>query len=92
MRRAAKVDSTQVAIVDALRRIGCYVLHLHQLGGGVPDLLVWGRNRFMLMEVKTPGEKINKAQAEFIATCPGEVHVVQSAEQAVNAVIGDASA
>ena len=49
---------------------------------------MWCRNRYMLMECKTPGEKINKAQAEFIATCPGEIHVVRTPEEAVNAAIG----
>lgn len=89
MRRAAKVDATQGEIVKALRLIGAWVWCLHREGQGCPDLLVWGRNRFLLMECKSPGEKINKAQAEFIATCPGEIHVVRTPEEAVNAVVGE---
>ncbi len=91
MRRAAKVDVTQVAIVGALRRIGCHVLHLHQVGQGCPDLLVHGAGRTFLMEVKSPGEKVNAAQADFIAKWPGEVAVVRTPEEAVRAVLGEAA-
>ena len=89
MRRVAKVDGNQPAIVEALRRVGAAVIHLHQVGGGCPDLLVHGRNRTFLLEVKQPGEKINKLQAEFIATWPGEIHVVRTTEEAIKAVTGD---
>ena len=88
MRRASRTDSTQAVIVQALRAIGCWVRPCHQVGDGFPDLVIWHRGRFVLMECKSPGEKINKIQAEFIASCPGEIHVVHSAEQAVKAVIG----
>jgi len=94
MRRAAKVDSTQAAIVARLREIGAAVEHLHTVGGGVPDLLVAARDRkggyrTFLLECKTPGEKINKQQAEFIARWPGEIHVCYTPEDAVNAVISE---
>jgi len=52
MRRAAKVDLNQVQIVLALRKAGATVEHLHQLGGGVPDLLVGWRGQNLLMEIK----------------------------------------
>ncbi len=41
MRRAAKVDATQAAIVTALRAAGCKVLSLAALGNGAPDLMVY---------------------------------------------------
>lgn len=88
MRRAAKVDENQPAIVEALRKAGVWVLHLHAVGKGCPDLLIWAKNRYALMEVKVPGEKINKEQTEFIATSPGEIHVVHSVEEALQAAIG----
>jgi hypothetical protein len=88
MRRAAKVDSTQAAIVEALRRCGVWVQHLHTVGQGCPDLLIWNRGKYALMECKSHGEKINKAQAEFIAACPGEIHIVHSADEALKAVVG----
>lgn len=40
MRRAAKIDHTQTAVVQALRAAGCKVLSLAACGKGVPDLLV----------------------------------------------------
>lgn len=40
MRRAAKVDATQAAIVQALRDAGCKVLSLAAMGKGAADLLV----------------------------------------------------
>jgi hypothetical protein len=86
--RAKRVDGTQPAIVEALRRIGAWVLHLHEVGKGCPDLLVWNRGRFLMLECKVEGEGPNKLQAEFMAACPGEIHVVRSPEEAVAAVIG----
>lgn len=88
MRRAAKVDYVQASIVEALRRVGAAVLHLHQVGKGCPDLLVCARNRTFLIEVKSPGENINKLQAEFISKWPGELYIVRTPEQAVACVVG----
>jgi Holliday junction resolvase len=88
VRRAAKVDGNQVEIVKALRKIGANVLHLHQLGKGVPDLLACLGNRNVLLEVKVPGEKLTKDQVEFIATWGGEMHIVHSPAEAVTAMVG----
>lgn len=88
MRRAAKVDENQSLIVKALRAIGAAVYPLHRVGGGCPDLLVHGKQRTFLMEIKTRGETINKAQAEFIAKWPGEIHIVYTPEEAIRAVTG----
>lgn len=38
--RAAKADRNQPEIVQALRAAGAKVIHLHQLGAGIPDLLI----------------------------------------------------
>lgn len=40
MRRDARVDENQPIIVEALRAAGASVVHLHQIGHGVPDLLL----------------------------------------------------
>ena len=87
MRRAAKVDANQVAIVAALRKIGANVLHLHQLGKGVPDLLVFYRGRTMMLEVKMPSEEPNALQVKFLNGWRGEVHVVRSPLEAVDAIL-----
>jgi hypothetical protein len=52
MRRAAKIDANQQAVVDALRQVGATVHSLATVGGGCPDLLVGFRGRTCLMEVK----------------------------------------
>ena len=52
MRRRAKVDKNQVAIVEALRRCGASVTSLAEVGRGVPDLLVGHAGKTALMEVK----------------------------------------
>ena len=89
MRRASRVDSNQVAVVAALRKIGASVLHLHREGGGCPDLLAGYRGRNVLLEVKMPGEEPNALQVEFIATWGGELHVVHSAQEAIDALTQD---
>ena len=88
MRRAAKTDAGQSAIVERLRSIGVWVKPLHAVGQGFPDLLCWARGRYFLLECKEPGERPNKEQAEFMATCPGEIHVAHDPEQAVLAALG----
>lgn len=88
VRRAAKVDGNQPAIVEAIRKVGGRVLHLHQVGKGCPDLLACFRGRNILLEVKLPGEAPNKEQVEFIATWGGELHIVRTPEEAVTALVG----
>lgn len=82
------MDENQPEIVEALRKVGAKVVHTHQLGGGFPDLIVWARNRMFLLEIKMPGEPLNKQQVEFIAAWPGEIHVAHSEIEAVEAAIG----
>lgn len=88
LRRAARVDGPQPAIVEALRKIGARVAHTHMVGNGFPDLVACFRGRNVLLEVKAPGEKPNKEQVEFIAAWGGELHVVHSPEEAVALLIG----
>jgi Holliday junction resolvase len=82
--RAAKVDSNQVEIVSALRKVGCCVMHMHTLGKGVPDILVARRGRLWLVEVKGPKGKLTPDQEAFHAAWP--VHVVRSVDDAINLV------
>lgn len=60
MRRAAKVDENQQAIVDALRGAGASVVSLAGVGNGCPDLLVGVGLDLWLMEVKHPGRSKNR--------------------------------
>lgn len=91
MRRAAKVDATQAAIVQALRDAGCKVLSLAACGNGVPDLLVLTQHgkwkALSLLEVKNPkgrGTSLTSYQESFHAEWP--VTVVTTPEEALRAV------
>lgn len=95
MRRAARVDSNQAEIVDALRKAGCSVALLHQLGSGVPDLLVGCKGKDgpinLLMEVKdgnkSPWERrLTADELEWHEGWRGQVQVVESAEHALAVV------
>lgn len=85
MRRAAKRDSTEPAIIDALQRAGCLVQPLSQ--DGVPDLLVRGPKGWALLEVKAPGGRLTRAQVQWRQTF-GTVPIVQTPEDALAAVLG----
>lgn len=52
-RRAAKTDTNQTAIVQALRKAGYVVAITSQLGDGYPDIHVARAERSTLMEIKT---------------------------------------
>ena len=62
MRRAARVDANQEAVVSALRAAGAYVWVI-----GLPvDLLVGFRNHTYLMEIKVgPKKKLTLLQEDF---------------------------
>lgn len=92
MRRAAKVDANQPAIVAALRKMGCKVQSLAAIGKGVPDLLVMHRHRLVLMEIKEPSKVPSKRvlrplQAKWHAEWDGApIAVVETAEEAFAAL------
>ena len=52
MRRAAKVDIIQPAIVDTLRQVGATVQVLSAVGEGCPDILCGWHGENLLMEIK----------------------------------------
>lgn len=92
MRRAAKVDANQSAIVQALRAIGASVQPLHMVGQGCPDLVAGYLGKTVWLEIKD-GSKPPSArtltpdQREWIAGWRGgQVWVVHSVEQAIEAV------
>lgn len=92
MRRAA-ADANQPEIVAALRKVGAKVQHLHGVGGGCPDLLVWHGKTLTLLEVKDGNKppsarKLTKAQEEWHQEFAGAAHIVTTPEEAVNLVLG----
>lgn len=87
MRRAARVDASQAAIVSALEAAGASVW----LIGRPVDLLVGLQNKTLLMECKTAGthygKKPNKNQQAFMDGWKGgPVSLVDSPDAALRAL------
>lgn len=88
MRRRARVDANQPAIVKALRGAGCSVLHLHELGHGRPDICVGLRGINYLFEIKDPTKPKNQRELTddekaIHYTWRGQINVIESAEDAL---------
>jgi hypothetical protein len=98
MRRAARTDANQPAIVAALEAIGASVAITSAVGHGFPDLVVGMRGRNWLLELKdgnkAPSRRtLTPDQIEFKAKWRGHWAVVTSAEDAIDVVMsGDRSA
>ena len=92
MRRAARVDANQAAIVKALRKAGVSVLDLSMLGDGCPDLLCATTQRQELIEVKRPKSPgrpqgtLTDDQIAFMQDWPRPVYVVMTIEEALRAM------
>lgn len=91
MRRAARVDDNQAAIVKALRSVGASVQVLSSVGEGVPDLLAGRRGVNYLLEVKDgdkplSAQKLTEAQEHWHQSWAGEVRTVRSVGEALRAV------
>jgi hypothetical protein len=87
MRRAARIDESQTAIVNALRKAGASVTLIQW----PVDAIVGFRGTTLLMEFKTAGtyyaRKPNKNQREFMATwLGGPVSMVDGPEAALRAI------
>lgn len=89
MRRAAKIDANQEAVVSALRAAGASVQSLAAVGDGVPDLLVGFKEQTYLIEVKdgrkTPSQrKLTDAQVKWHENWKGGfLSVSEDPEQAL---------
>ena len=83
-RRASRADATQPEIVSALRAVGAEVTHLHTVGQGVPDLLVWFRRQWFVIEAKRPGGRLTADELDYGLRHPGGVGVVFDVEGALN--------
>ena len=88
MRRAARVDSNQKEIVQALRKAGASVAHTHTIGQGFPDIVVGHRGKNLLLEIKdgslTPSRrKLTEDEYEFHEAWRGQINIVESVEDAL---------
>ena len=86
MRLRHKVDLTQSAIVEALRRAGCTVRDTSMVGQGFPDLTVGRSGLNYLIECKSARGTLTPDEREFIATWRGDVHICYTPEDALLAV------
>lgn len=96
MWRAAKRDGNHGDIVRALRAVGCSVADTAALGAGFPDMVVGTRRRTLLMEVKDgslppSAQALTPAQKKFHAQWRGEIVVVSSVKEALDAALNDVS-
>lgn len=86
MRRAAKIDDNQRAIVYALRQCGATVQVLSAVGQGCPDLLVGHHRRNLLLECKGSKGKLTPEQVLWHKGWSGQVAVVRSVDEAIAAI------
>lgn len=85
MRRARRTDGNQREIVAALRAAGRAVEIISDVGRGVPDLLVSIGGVNFLLEVKIPGAKLTEDERRWHLAWRGNVAVVTTAQEAVDA-------
>lgn len=89
--RAAKIDANQNEIVNALRKAGCSVQILSNVGKGCPDIVVGFSGLNLMMEIKDgnkpkSAQKLTDDQVKWHQDWNGTVVVVNSVEQALQAV------
>lgn len=87
--RSAKVDDNQPEIVGVLRKLGCSVQPLHDVGRGVPDLLVGLNGQTHCVEIKDGSKppskrRLTSVQKEWHESWRGSVCVIETVEQAVD--------
>jgi hypothetical protein len=80
--RPRRIDANQVAIVEAFRKAGASVMHMHTLGKGCPDLAIGFGGLTMLVEVKDGSkppsqQKLTSDEKEFFRTWTGGVRIVK---------------
>jgi Holliday junction resolvase len=84
-RRAAKVDANQPAIVEALREAGYQVVDVHGVGFGFPDILAVTKSGInVLIEIKSPGGKLNQRELDFHQSFRGALGIAFSADEAIS--------
>ena len=89
MRRAARIDDNQRAIVAALRAAGAEIVSTAAMGEGFPDLLALRGSQIFMLEVKDGSkppsrQRLTPHQVNFKKRWP--VHVVTCEEEALRAI------
>jgi hypothetical protein len=82
-RRNPRRDANEAPIVQALKRVGASVARISDVG--MPDLVIWHRDRITLMEIKMPRGRATLAQER--RTAEGwPVVTVRSVDEALRAI------
>lgn len=81
-------DRNQLELMNQIRQLGATVTSLHEVGNGVPDLLVGYRNQNFLFEVKDPQQppskrKLTLMEQDFHESWRGNVHVIMSIDDVI---------
>ena len=90
LRRAAKVDRNQPEIVEAFRRMGCYVLIISQLKNCC-DLMISKGRQTAAIEIKDgslPKSKrqLTEGEMDFMHSWKGLYFIVESLDDVVRVV------
>lgn len=83
----SKADANQPEIVEAIRKLGGTVLHLHTLGHGAPDLAVGYGGLTMLAEIKDgskppSAQKLTPDEEKWHGSWTGGVYLIRDIEDA----------
>ena len=92
MKYAARKDGNQDEIVEAIRNIGATVTSVHQIGNGLPDLLVGFRGKNYLFEIKDRDKppskrKLTDDEKQWHNMWQGHCHVVKSVNEALDILL-----
>jgi hypothetical protein len=88
-----KKDANHNEIVDAMTKVGAYVIDMSHVGRGFPDLIVGFKKMTILMEIKNPktsyGKKgLNKNQLQWKEQWTGGTYCVVDSVDAALRMIG----
>ena len=89
--RIARVDRNQKEIVDAFRKLGCSVVHLHTVGHGCPDICIGKNGINILVEIKDYAQpeskqKLTEDEKKFHESWRGDIRVISTVEQAAQLI------
>lgn len=87
--KLARVDANQPAIVEALRKMGASVLHLHTIGKGAPDIAIGYKGKNALIEIKDGSKppsarQLTEDEKKFHAEWRGQVAIINSVDEAID--------
>ena len=83
--RRRRADENQAEIVADVRAIGGYVLHLHTVGGGCPDIAVLYKEELYFFEIKGSKGRLFQKQRDWHRMwreAGGNVAMIRSSKEA----------